>query len=151
MKKISAILFALLSTLSATSIAQMKEMPAGLWEITMKMDIPGLPPEMAAKMGNRVITQCIKPGERKWTDARAPGPGGQQGKCDPVEPKIDGNKISWELKCADGTTGNGTVTHNGKDAYTMVMEMNSQRGQMKMNMDGKRIAETCEKAGASVK
>jgi hypothetical protein len=147
MKKVSSILFALLSVGAVSAGAQMKEMPAGLWEITTKMDIPGLPPEMAAKMGNRVMTQCIKPGERKWADTRAPGPGGGQRQCDPVEPKFDGNKITWEVKCADGTNGTGTVTHNGKDSYSMVMEMNSQRGSMKVNMEGKKIADTCEKAG----
>ena len=27
--------------------ADIKEMPAGLWQITSKMDVPGMPPEMA--------------------------------------------------------------------------------------------------------
>ena len=125
--------------------ADMKEMPGGLWQITTKMDMPGMPPEMAAKMpGGMVMTHCVKPGERKWNEQRSPGERGER-KCESVETKTDGNKVMWKLKCADGTSGEGVVSHNGKDAYTMNMTMNSQRGSMTMKMEGKKIAETCEK------
>ena len=124
--------------------AQMKEMPGGLWEIRHKMDMPGMPPEMAAKMGNRVFTQCIQPGERKWSEDRPPNEKGER-RCEQTDMKVSGNTVSWKMKCVDGTTGEGTVTHNGKDAYKMDMVMNSPRGSMKMQTEGKRIADTCEK------
>jgi hypothetical protein len=125
--------------------ADLKEMPAGLWQINTKMDVPGMPPEMAAKMANGMtMTHCVKPGERKWDDQRAPNQRGEQ-KCDKVDPKVSGNTVTWKLKCADGTTADGTLTHNGKDAYSMKMNMNSPRGSMTMNMEGKKIADTCEK------
>ena len=124
--------------------ADPKVMPSGLWQITSKMDIPGMPPEMAAKMGGGMtITHCVKPGERKWNEQRSADRG--ERKCDPVETKTDGNKVRWKLKCADGTTGEGTVTHNGEDAYTMNMIINSPGGSMTMKTEGKKIAETCEK------
>jgi hypothetical protein len=140
--------FGLVATFGlATDVAaaDLKEMPPGLWQITTKMDMPGMPPEMAAKMaGGMTMTQCIKPGERKWDEQRAPSQRGES-KCDKVDPKIDGNTVSWKLNCADGTTADGTLTHNGKDAYKMKMNMNSPRGSMTMNMEGKKIADTCEK------
>jgi hypothetical protein len=51
------------------------------------------------------------------------------------------------VKCADGTTGEGTVTHNGKDAYKMEMTMNTPRSPapIKMSTEGRKIADTCEK------
>jgi hypothetical protein len=132
--------------LAGPAAAQVKEMPAGLWQITNKMDMPGMPPEMAAKMaGGMTVTHCVKAGERKWNDQRAPMERGER-KCEPVESKVAGNKVSWKLKCADGTTGEGTMTHNGKDAYSMNMTMNSPRGSMSMKSEGKKIADTCEKA-----
>ncbi len=124
--------------------AQMKEMPGGLWEIRNKMDMPGMPPEMAAKMGNRVMTQCIKPGEKKWNEQRPPNEKGER-QCEQTDMKMSGNTASWKMKCVDGTTGEGSITHNGKDAYKMDMAMNSPRGSMKMSSEGKRIADTCEK------
>jgi hypothetical protein len=130
----------------SAAAADMKEMPAGLWQITSKMDMPGMPPEMAAKMANGMTaTQCVKPGEMKWNEQRTPVmPRGE--KCDPVQPKVDGNTVTWSFKCVDGTAGDGKLTHNGKDAYKMKMNVNSPRGSMTMNMEGKKIADTCEKA-----
>src|SRR5260221_639803 len=87
-------------------------------------------------------THCVKPGERKWTD-REKSPRDQ--KCEQTDMKVDGNKVSWKMKCVDGTTGEGTITHNGKDAYTMDNTMKTAQGTMKMHIDGKKIADTCDK------
>lgn len=127
-----------------TASADARDMPSGLWEIRTKMDIPGLPPEMAAQMGNRAMTHCVKPGEGKWTDQRGPNDRGDK-KCEALDTKTDGNKMMWKMKCADGTTGEGVVTHNGKDAYTSEMTINTKQGTMKMKSEGKRIAATCDK------
>jgi hypothetical protein len=139
------VLFVVTATLlSFATAAPAQEMPGGLWEIKTKMDIPGLPPEMAAKMGNNTRTQCVKPGESKWSEQRNPNDRGDR-QCEQKEMKVEGNKVSWKMTCKDGTTGEGTVTHNGKDAYKMDMTMNSPHGNMKMQMEGRRIADTCEK------
>ena len=126
---------------SISALAQ--DMPSGLWEIKMKMDMPGMPAEMAAKMGAQTMTHCVKPGERKWSEQR--NPSDRERQCEQTDMKVDGNKVSWKMKCKDGTTGEGTVTHNGRDAYKMDMAMNSPRGNMKMQTEGKRIADSCEK------
>ena len=140
MMMIGAVLFIPLAS------ASNQEMPAGLWEIKNKVDIPGMPPEMAAKMGGKTITQCIKPGERKWNEQRQQPERGER-KCEAVESRVEGNKVFWKMRCADGTNGEGTVIHNGKDAYKMSMNMTSPRGSMKMESEGKRIADKCEKPG----
>lgn len=144
--KCAALVVAAVASLASVSVhASTKEMPAGLWQITNKMDIPGLPPEAAAKMGNMGFTYCVKPGEkRSWSEQRNPMERGER-KCEPTDMKTDGNTVSWKLKCADGTSGEGSVSHNGKDAYTMNMTISSQRGTMKIQSEGKKIADTCEK------
>jgi hypothetical protein len=124
--------------------AQPKEMPPGLWETTTKMDIPGMPAEIVAKMGNMTMTRCVKSGEGKWTDQRGPMDKGER-KCEVAESKTDGNKVSWKLKCANGTSGEGSLTHNGKDAFKMEMNMASERGNMKVVTEGRKIADVCEK------
>ena len=139
----AVLLIATASLLSFAIGAPSQEMPGGLWEIKAKMDIPGMPPEMAGKLGNHTITHCIKPGERKWSEQRNPNEREKQ--CEQTDMKVDGNKVSWKMACKDGTTGEGTVTHNGKDSYKMDMAMNSPRGNMKMQSEGKKIADTCEK------
>ncbi len=130
--------------------AASEEMPAGLWQLKTKMDMPGMPPEMAAKMGSRVMTHCVKPGAlNKWSEQKNPSERGAKN-CETIDKKVEGNTVSWKMKCVDGTAGDGTVTHNGKDAYTMVTHINSARGSIKMVVEGKKIAETCgnaDKAG----
>ena len=126
----------------ATSVPA-QEMPGGLWEIKTKMEMPGLPPEIAAKMGGHTMTHCVKPGERKWNEQR--NPNDREKQCEQTDLKTDGNKVSWKMKCKDGRSGEGTITHNGKDAYKMDMVLATPQGTMKIQNEGRRIAETCEK------
>ena len=150
MDKIKNTAVAMLTLLSCgwliTAHAETDEMPSGLWQITTKMEMPGMPPEMAAKMSGRVMTHCVKPDEkRKWTEQKNQAERGPQ-KCEMTDRKVDGNVVTWKMKCDNGAITDGTVTLNGKNAYTMVMNMHSQRGSMKMEMAGKKIADSCEKA-----
>ena len=138
------LLIASTAVLSFATSAPAQEMPGGLWEIKTKMDIPGMPAEMAGKLGSQIMTQCMKPGERKWSEQRNPNDRADK-HCEQTDMKVDGNKVSWKMVCKDGTSGEGSVTHNGKDAYKMDITMNMKQGSMKMQIEGKRIAATCEK------
>ena len=137
------LLIAATAAVSFTNAVSAQEMPGGLWETKTKIDMPGLPPEMAAKMGSNTSTYCVKPGERKWNEQR--NPNDRERQCEQTDMKVSGNKSSWKMKCKDGTTGEGSVTHNGKDSYKMDMAMNSPRGNMKLQIEGRRIADMCEK------
>ena len=124
--------------------ATAQEMPGGLWELKTKMEMPGMPAEMAAKMGDRTTTYCVKPGERKWNEQRMQNDRVKQ--CEQTDLKVDGNTTSWKMNCKDGTTGEGSITHNGRDAYKTEMTMNMKGStNVKMQSEGRRIAATCEK------
>ena len=140
----AALIIAVAAASSFATCAMAQEMPGGLWEIKTKMEIPGMPAEMAGKFGSQTMTHCVKPGERKWSEQRSPNDRADK-QCEQTEMKADGNRVSWKMKCKDGTSGEGAVTHNGKDAYKMDMTMNMAQGSMKMQSEGKRIADTCEK------
>ena len=142
MKTVSMIVASVVLTFTTSTSAQ--EMPSGLWEMKTKMEMPGMPPEMADKFGSQTTTYCVKPGERKWSEQRTPN-GGADKMCEQTDLKVAGNKVSWKMACKNGTTGEGSVTHNGKDAYKMDMTMNMANGSMKMQTEGKRIAAVCEK------
>ena len=140
----AVLLIATTAVLAFSTCASAQEMPGGLWEIKTKMDIPGMPAEMAGKFGSQTMTQCIKPGERKWSEQRNPNDRTDK-PCEQTDMKVDGNKVSWKMACKDGTSGEGMIIHNGKDAYKMDITMNMKQGSMKMQIEGKRIAATCEK------
>jgi hypothetical protein len=143
-----AILLAALSLPAFSSLAlaaDLPEMPPGLWEMKMKTEIRGMP-QMASQMPFHTMTHCVKPGQRKWTDhEKSPMERGDS-KCKQTDIKVDGNKIAWKMACGNGTTGEGVITHNGKDAYQMDSVMNvPQMGTIKSHVDGRKIADSCDK------
>ncbi len=140
MKRILTIAIATL-TVSATMSVMAQEMPPGKWETKTKIEMPGMPAEMAAKMGAKVFTHCIVAGKNKWSDEHSPS---AQRSCERTDMKVSGNEISWKMVCKEGITGDGTVKHNGKDAYTMNLNMTSPRGVMKMQSEGKLLSATCD-------
>jgi hypothetical protein len=133
-------LFALPAGLPA---AEPTHMHPGKWEISMELEMEGMPP--AANHGPRVVTQCLKAEDVK--DAKSIAEANQKNRqgCTVSEPKWDGNKLSYSVACANGTTGHTEMTYEG-DSYegTGVMTVNSpQGGSMKVtqHIKGKRIGD----------
>jgi len=111
-------------------------MQPGEWESTMIMDMPGMPD--IAKVPIKV-RQCL-------TDKDII-PQKQEKGCNITKQKQDGNTVTWEMKCDDGTTGDGKVTYAGSKFDGIVnMNINNKGQQMKtkMKMSGKRIGD-CKK------
>jgi hypothetical protein len=128
-------LFCLLFTTTATADTDMKE---GLWEITTKIEMEGMPMTMAPITN----TQCLT---KDMLVPKSDQPGQE---CKITNQKITGNTISYDMECS-GPGGNmkahGEATYNG-DTMTGKMEMNIPgQGDMKMTMKmtGKRIG-PCE-------
>ena len=81
------------------SIAQ--NMKEGLWEITMTMEMPGMP----MKMPPRTWTQCLTkkncvPQEDK--------------DCKVIKSEVKGDVFTWVVECK---TREGTTTANGRTVY----------------------------------
>lgn len=116
----------------------------GQWEITMKMEMPGMPMVIPPV----VTTKCITPAEatdplKVMPNGGARGRGGPEPKCTVADYKVAGNKTTWAMTCA-GTppmSGTGEITY-GESAYTglMKMDMGGGRG-MTMTYSGKRLGE----------
>lgn len=114
----------------------------GKWEIKMEMDMPGMP----AGMPPMTTTQCITPEEAANPQKMAPpmGRGGRGGgNCTVSDYKVDGNKVTYNVKC-DGQqpmSGSGEFIY-AADSYTGVMTMDmGGRGTMKMKHTGKRLGD----------
>lgn len=110
----------------------------GKWEITSKIEMPGMPVEMPPS----TYTQCITKEDMVPNDKQS----GQH--CEHLDVKVKGDTVTWVMKCTDanGTTaGNGTMTYNG-DTFSGVINMKiSNPGQPDMTMinriAGKRIGD----------
>lgn len=95
----------------------------GKWQITTRIEIPGMPVAMPA----RTITKCFTGSDPKQGVAAATQHSSRDGSCRADHVKIKGNKVTWQLQCsgAHAATGHGEISYLG-DHYTgqTVMDVN---------------------------
>jgi hypothetical protein len=107
------------------------EMKEGLWEITVRMEAPGMPMHMPAFKH----TQCMRK-ENMVPEA----PRQQQGEqCRIIKSNIKGNTVSWVVECdaPEGKTrGDGAVTYHG-DRFEGVSHFQQGGVKMTQRMTGK--------------
>ncbi len=139
MKKLLAASIALITSVFAVNAIAA---PGEYWEVTTKMDMPGMPMAMPA------TTQkvCVAKG-----GANDPRHTSKDKDCEMSDVKVSGNKSSWTVKCnrrGEEWTGKGEQTTSG-DSYKGSMQMSgkSRSGRdMNMNMSysGKRVGGSCD-------
>lgn len=136
-KYFSAILVMMVSMLSAVAHAA----PGEYWEISSKMEIPGMPFAMPATTTKMCLAKGGENDPRKTSGDK---------NCQMTDIKTTGNKVSWKARCNhDGEimTGIGeqTATSNG---YAGKMQLSGKaEGQdvnMNMAFSGKRIGGACD-------
>ena len=110
----------------------------GRWEITMQMQMPNMPMQMPAQN----MDACVTKKDLETPGGDLPKPADKGSNCTTSDRKVDGNKITWNMKCTgrDAMTGSGEIVVDG-DTYTGAMKMNSEHGEMTMNYTGKRIGD----------
>ena len=131
---VTLILATLFTLLSATTAAADYDINEGLWEITTKVEMEGMPMTMAPFTN----TQCIT------KDTLVPKSDQPGQECKLINQKITGNTITYDMECSGpggSMKGHGEATYTG-DTMTGKMEMKMpSQGDMKMimKMSGKRI------------
>jgi hypothetical protein len=149
MKLVTAGVFALVLGVSVSLLAQGARRD-GNWEITIQMDMPGMPSGMS--MPPMKTTQCITPRDAadpmKSLPQRPAGRGGatNPNDCTISNYKTEGNKVSWSMTCTGAQPMNGTGEFvYAADSYTGTMKMDMARGgqpmTMTMNYAGKRLGD----------
>lgn len=94
---------------------------AGKWEVTMEMEMPGMP----MKMPPTTFTHCITKEQAEKPEAPQGGPHGHKGEsdCKVVDYKLEGNTASYKMNCEkQKMTGDVTMTFKG-DSYEVVTHM----------------------------
>ena len=132
-KKLTMLLTA--AGFAAVSVSAFAEGTDELWEVTMKMDMPGMP-----AMPARTMQVCKNKGDRDPTKMAERD---KNGDCKMTDLKQSGNKSSWKMSCTkpEPMTGTGEVTYTG-DSYQGVMTMTRKDMTITQNMSGKKIG-TC--------
>ena len=139
MKSRIAVAIAAVLALSLAAFAQSARRD-GRWEVKTEMEMPGMP----AGMPPMTSTQCVTPEEANDPQKAVPqGRGrGNSGDCKVSDYKMDGNKLTWSMKCeAQGMTGKGEFIY-GEDTYTGTVKMEGGgRGAMTMKYSAKRLGD----------
>jgi len=115
------------------------KMKEGMYETKVDMDmgqIPGMPPEMAAKMSKQSFTHqhCVtkqdieKGAMGKGRDGKGPET------CEIKDMKMSGNTATYRMECSNPKmTADNKVTFSG-NGYMMDMDMAMDRGGQMMKM-----------------
>ena len=113
----------------------------GKWEMTMQMEMTGMPMKMPA----HTVTYCLTKEEAENPEKLAPE-GRKNSDCKRTDLKIDGNTVSWKVECEKSKmTGEGKVTYSG-DGFDGGMHMTmASGGEMNAKYSGKYLGPTCDK------
>lgn len=103
-----------------------------LWEVTMKMEMPGMP-----AMPARTTQVCKNKGDRDPTKHVDKD---KSSDCKMVDLRQSGNTSSWKMVCTKPRqmTGTGEVTYAG-DSYQGVMKISGEGMEMTQTMSGRKI------------
>jgi hypothetical protein len=130
------LLSALYLALPAAALADTMMQP-GLWEITTRMEMPGMP-----KMQPMKVNQCISPAEAAKTESTLP----KDNTCQLKNHSVTGNTVRWSVACKQGgeaMSGDGEMTYKGT-SYDGTMRMKARGMDMTYRYSGKRIGD-CKK------
>lgn len=133
-------------TVSSAAIASLLSFaasaaPGEYWEVTSKMEMPGMP----FAMPGTTTKVCIAKGGEK-----DPGKSTGDKDCQATDVKTVGNKTTWKMRCNhDGEvmTGSGeqTTNANGYDGKMQFSSSSQKRGgNMTMVFSGKHIGGNCD-------
>lgn len=135
---------AIILTLVCFSGAQAADlnMKDGLWEITTKMEMKGMP----ANIPPTVTKQCMTKKESVPQQDKDKNPN-----CKMVDQKVSGNSVTWSMICKekDGTVDSkGKITYKG-DTFdgtttTTIKDKSGKAQQIATKMSGKRLG-PCDK------
>ena len=131
--------------LSGIAHAATPNMKEGLWEITVRMEVAGMP----AGMPPQVLQQCIT--RKDMEDPRKTAPGGdpRDSRCQTTDYKVQGNTATWNMACKgeDAMTGSGSITYSGTSyagTNRMTMTQGGTTQTVTMHYSGRHLGE-CKK------
>jgi hypothetical protein len=94
------------SVASLAALAADSRMQPGLYDYTVKMDIPGMPFPMPPQKFQHCLTQADVDQGKQFESQ-------QNTDCEVKNLKQSGNSASFDLACKDGTTGSANYTFTG--------------------------------------
>jgi hypothetical protein len=123
---------AALVVLSFAAVASAQAMQPGLWEVTTRMEMPGM------AMPPMTTQQCIRDSNPESAVPQPPN-------CTLTSRSVSGNTVRWSARCQEGDTkmsGSGEMTLRGTTydgRLQMTIDEGGERQQMTHRYSGRRI------------
>lgn len=124
-------------TLNCSPSSAGPNIEAGKWEITSKIEVPGMPENMPQNTFTQ--TQCLTKDD--YVPRGSKNQSGQDCRIEDVQ--TSGNTVTWTMHCnsAQGQMdGEGEITYHG-DTFEGTIKMMTQGGEMIQHMNGRRIGD----------
>jgi hypothetical protein len=122
----------ILLALPVAALAADQAMKPGLYDYTVKMEMPGMPFEMPAQKFQHCLTQADMDKGKQYDNQSDRG-----SDCEVKNLKQSAGKASFDLACKDGTTGKAEYTFSGdgmsgktvitREGTPMTMAMSAKR------------------------
>ncbi|AMM41995.1 conserved hypothetical protein, secreted [Candidatus Desulfofervidus auxilii] len=116
-----------------SNIAQAQNMKEGLWQITMTIEMPGMPMQMPPQTYTHCLTKKDMVPQKEEPNQE----------CRMVKRDIEGDTVTWVMECktSEGTAVfNGKVTYKG-NSFEGIIKMKQSGMEMTQNLKGKWIGE----------
>ncbi len=123
--------------LPAATLAADQAMKPGMYDYTVKMEMPGMPFQMSPQNFQRCVTQADVDKGKQYDNQSDRGKD-----CEVKNLKQSAGKTTFDLACKDGTTGTAEYTAAGEGMNgKTVMRMKDQPQSMTMNMSARRVGD----------
>ncbi len=144
MKNLAKVLLAMFGMAVSFSAWPAQQMREGLWEISTRMEMPGMPkmPKGMPGMGETTMKHCYR--KEDLRDEKSVVPQGQNDpNCVVKNIRTKGSKVTWEVQCKGGQGGgSGEMEYHGDSYQGMMKSTHPQmKGEMVMHYRGKRIGD----------
>lgn len=137
--KLSRLILAVccVGALSGIALAQIAARE-GKWEITVEMEMPGMPMKLPATK----VTQCLTKEDLADPGKSAPRGPKDNSNCQTSDYKVDGNKVTWSMECKgkEAMTGTGEIVF-AADSYDGWMKIVTAGTEMTMTYSAERLGE----------
>jgi hypothetical protein len=113
--------------------------PGEYWEVTSKMEMPGMPMAIPPTTSKVCISRNDEKDPGKLMRSK------NSSDCKLTDIKTSGNKTTWKIKCnSDEISGGSGEMTRSANSYKGVMHLSGQNGEMTQTYDGKRVGGNCD-------
>ena len=117
--RIAGFLFVLVLVVAVAPLfAAPATMQEGKWDITMKMEMTGMP----FAMPPMTVSHCYTKEDVQDSKKTIPSTSNKKDDCETKDVKVVGNKVTWKVQCKDGSKGSGEMEAQ-KTSYNGMMTM----------------------------